>query len=285
MILDTILKERYRVYGKELSILAGGIDLKSTIYEYDGPMGYEVVPFDPVYQKECYGEFLLRVKSTLERKGFIHHSLPAILESYWTFDNLGIPYYHADRNYSNTFYLEAVSSFERIPGDAAQYTLKPYFLGGVYKDICVLSPHLTAAMFKTLFFRQSFTSKNFSIGTVFRRQKEDSTHRIEFKQLEVTLRGGDLTLDSLYGSIRELAGVFGISALSTARCYYPFTEPSIECHFLINNRLVEVGGGGVFLDSACKKIHSKSAVGYAIGLERIFMALNNLDVVDAINEI
>ncbi|WP_425288814.1 phenylalanine--tRNA ligase subunit alpha [Spiroplasma endosymbiont of Amphibalanus improvisus] len=127
-----------------------------------------------------------------------------------------------------------------------------------------------------------------SIGNVYRRDDDDSTHSHQFIQLDGFLIAKNITFANLKWTLQEFCKhVFGDGTTIRMRpSYFPFTEPSVEvdiscvkcnkkgCSLCKQTGFIEILGAGMISPGVFEKCgKSKDLQGFAfgVGIERIAM--------------
>lgn len=210
--------------------------------------------------------FTLSIKEILKSLGFnqVQHKL--ITTQFWNYDFLDIPASHPDRNLTNSFHFQPINQI------SSKLTLSSHTTSSIFRHYIE-----TYTKFKT-------NTKNFIIGTVFRRQREDLTHFIEFTQLEFNVFG-NYTISQWMQIIVTFFKKLKIN-IKFKRSIYPYTQPSFDIYVIHNNKELELGGGGIFRQNIKTKLSCKvNMFGLGLGLERLFLVCNNLQKLSQINEL
>ncbi|RHZ35203.1 phenylalanine--tRNA ligase subunit alpha [endosymbiont GvMRE of Glomus versiforme] len=131
--------------------------------------------------------------------------------------------------------------------------------------------------------------KIISIGKVYRRDEDDSTHTHQFTQFDCFVVGKDISFNYLKKTLEWLVRkLFNRNQIIRFRpSYFPFTEPSIEvdslcslcrgkgCGTCKKTGWIEIAGAGLIHPSVLKNcsFNSRKFTGFAFafGLERILM--------------
>lgn len=210
--------------------------------------------------------FTLHIKQILISLGFNILPHKTLTTQYWNYDFLGIPLTHPDRDLTNSFHFQSLNQ------NASKLAL---------------ASHTTASIFRYYienYIKFKTNTKNCIIGTVFRRQREDLTHFIEFTQLEFNIFGIYTILDW-----KQIITTFFKKIkinIKFKRSIYPYTEPSFDIFTIYDNKELELGGGGIFRQDIKTKLNCKvNMFGLGLGLERLFLVCANLHKLSEINEL
>ncbi len=116
-----------------------------------------------------------------------------------------------------------------------------------------------------------------SIGKVFRNEATDSTHEMQFFQIDGTMIGENISLSDLKGVLTHFyKKMLGSDVEIEFRpSFFPFTEPSIEVFAKFKGRWLEMMGAGMLHPNVIKNVglDPKKVQGFAFGggLDRIAM--------------
>lgn len=187
---------------------------------------------------------------------------PELEDIYHNFDALNVPKDHPARDMQDTFYIK---SSQIGNGDIEK----------------VLRTHTSSVQIR---FMEEFTKSGkkppFAIiapGKVFRNEATDSTHEMQFYQIEGLVIGEDISMGNLKGVLshfyKKMLG--DDTNLRFRPSFFPFTEPSIEFDLKYKGRWIEMGGAGMVHPSVLEKcgIDSNKYQGFAFGpgLERLMV--------------
>lgn len=106
-------------------------------------------------------------------------------------------------------------------------------------------------------------------GRVFRNERTDATHLIDFFQFEGFAIDRAITFADLLGTLEHYAKAF-FGEATTVRfrpSYFPFTEPSLEMLVKLRDRWLELGGGGMIHPNVLREMKLDPQVwsGFAFG--------------------
>jgi len=116
-----------------------------------------------------------------------------------------------------------------------------------------------------------------SIGKVFRNEATDSTHEMQFFQIDGTMVGENISLADLKGVLTHFyKKMLGDDVEMEFRpSFFPFVEPGLEVWLKFRNRWLEVMGAGMLHPNVLKNVglDPKKVQGFAFGggLDRIAM--------------
>lgn len=186
----------------------------------------------------------------LEKLGFSFVLGPEIEDEWHNFDALNVPKDHPARDMQDTFYIKD----------------KPGF---------VLRTHTSPVQVR---YMETHTPP-FAIavpGKVFRNEATDSTHEMQFHQLEGLVVAPGITVSDMKSTLLNFfKELFGQSTKIRLRpSYFPFVEPGFEVDVWIEHsdseksRWLEVCGGGMVHPSVLENVgyDSKSLTGFAFGI-------------------
>ena len=255
---------------------------------------YVLKPFDlsieppehPVAVPHFFNEFLNYVREVMVGLGFEEVRGPVLEVEFWNFDALFQAQDHPAREVHDTFYVEWGGPRETPPAHLLEAVGKMHEERWRYKWSAekalnlVLRTQTTATTIRALAERGEGTYKVFTIGRVFRPEKLDPKHSMEFHQLDGIVVGPGLTFKHLLGQLEEIAKALGMTKVRFRPAYFPFTSPSVEV-YAEHPTLgwVEFGGAGVFRPEVTEPLGVKNSrvLAWGWGLDRIAMILLQLD--------
>ena len=238
-----------------------------------------------------YREFQDQIKSKLVGLGFQEMKGPIIEQELWNFDALYFAQDHPARAESDVFVLQDVDPFplpeERYISDIAKFHQDGGTSGSRglrYKwdpsraANLMLRTHGTALSARTLL-KLNPPGKYFSIAKCYRPDAIDSTHAIEFYQVEGIICDESINFRDLLGVLKSFAIDFaGAKKAIFKPDYFNFTSPSIELgaeHPSLGS--IEFGGAGIFRPELTIPLGIKHPViAWGIGVDRLFMVKNNI---------
>jgi phenylalanyl-tRNA synthetase alpha chain len=116
-----------------------------------------------------------------------------------------------------------------------------------------------------------------SIGKVFRNEATDSTHEMQFYQVDGCMVGEDISIADMKGVLTHFyKKMLGDDVVIEFRpSFFPFTEPSIEVFAKFKGKWLEMGGSGMLHPNVLRNIglDPKKFQGFAFGhgFDRIAM--------------
>jgi phenylalanyl-tRNA synthetase alpha chain len=292
--------ERTLIYVKAAVPLAEvqPAEVKTAITSEDIATGrwrsYLLKPFDlsaeppehPTPVPHFFNEFLDYVREVMVGLGFEEVRGPVLEVEFWNFDALFQAQDHPAREVHDTFYVQWDGHLERPPEDLMKA------VGRVHEEKWgyrwdpkkalnpVLRTQTTATTIRALAERGDGEYKVFTIGRVFRPEKLDPKHSMEFHQLDGIVVGPGLTFKHLLGQLEQIAKALGMTKVKFRPAYFPFTSPSVEV-YAEHPKLgwVEFGGAGVFRPEVTEPLGVKRSrvLAWGWGLDRIAMILLGID--------
>jgi len=233
-----------------------------------------------------FNEFLDYVREVMVGLGFEEVRGPVLEVEFWNFDALFQAQDHPAREVHDTFYVQWDGHLERPPEDLMKA------VGRVHEEKWgyrwdpkkalnpVLRTQTTATTIRALAERGDGEYKVFTIGRVFRPEKLDPKHSMEFHQLDGIVVGPGLTFKHLLGQLEQIAKALGMTKVKFRPAYFPFTSPSVEV-YAEHPKLgwVEFGGAGVFRPEVTEPLGVKRSrvLAWGWGLDRIAMILLGID--------
>ncbi|MEA3399099.1 MAG: phenylalanine--tRNA ligase subunit alpha [Patescibacteria group bacterium] len=181
------------------------------------------------------------------------------LEDQWhNFDALNIPKDHPARDMQDTFFVK---------GD----------------DDMILRTHTSNTQIR---FMEKGNKPPFAIvvpGKVFRNESTDSTHEMQFNQIEGLMIGQDISVAHMKGVLLEFFKRFFKGEDVDIRLrpsFFPFVEPGFEIDLKRGDKWIELLGAGMVHPNVLKNvaIDSEKYQGFAfgIGVDRLMMMKLNI---------
>ncbi|MFN3804536.1 MAG: phenylalanine--tRNA ligase subunit alpha [Pyrobaculum sp.] len=256
--------------------------------------GYYLKPFDlsievpehPAPVPHFFSEFLDYVREVMVGLGFEEVRGPILELEFWNFDALFQAQDHPAREIHDTFYVGWQGAVGRPPealmkavGEIHEASWR--YRWSVEKALNpVLRTQTTATTIRALAERGEGHYKVFTVGRVFRPEKLDPKHSMEFHQLDGIVVGRGLAFRHLLGQLEEIAKALGMRDVRFKPAYFPFTSPSVEV-YAEHPTLgwVEFGGAGVFRPEVTEPLGVKESrvLAWGWGLDRIAMILLQID--------
>jgi len=243
-------------------------------------------PILPIGKEHPMATFLRLVRETLLAMGFEEVDGPLVQSSFWTFDALFTPQDHPAREMQDTFYLQGIKS--RVGNPSLVRRVKKVHEDGWnlgskgwrYRwslseaERSVMRTHTTAITIRYLAENSRESAKVFSLGKVFRNESANSTHLIEFNQVEGIVVEKDASVRLLMGYLSAFLKGLGFERVAFQPSFFPYTEPSLEPQVYSDKpgRWLELGGSGIFRPEVTLPAGVKNPVlAWGFGLERLAM--------------
>lgn len=200
-------------------------------------------------------QYLRRAIHVFTEMGFEVLDSPEIVSEHNNFDDLLIPPNHPARTMHDTFWLKdgrlprTHTSAHQIPALASK---KP--------PVRLIIP-----------------------GRVFRNEATDSSHEINFLNLEGVAIGKDITLANLKATLLTyIHTMYGPSAeVKFVPSYFPFVEPGLELYMKHRGKWLEMLGAGMIHPGVLKNmgLDPKQYQGFAfgMGIDRFAMLAHRID--------
>lgn len=248
-------------------------------------------PREVVGRRHPYRAFLDFARSKLLALGFEEMSGPLVESEYWNMDALFMPQFHPARAIHDAYFLKDPEN----PGDFLHARDEPenaervadahrsgegYGSRGWRYDFdsrrtrrLVLRSQGTALSARWLS-RAQVPGKYFAMARCFRYDRVDKSHLPDFFQVEGIVLGDEVSMSTLLGLLdlfaRELACADEVKVLPA---YFPFTEPSVECHIKHPEiGWMEMGGAGIFRPEVTgPQGVSEPVIAWGLGLDRMAM--------------
>lgn len=289
-LLQRNLVEKKLFSNQLIKISKDGEKAKKLLNEKKIQRVYDVtgeVPRIMMGKKSPYIEFLIQIRKKLVSLGFNEMPSPLIVPEFYNFDVLFQPQNHPARTWTDTYQLKK-PKFGKLPDKRKVNAIKnAHENGGVSNSIgwrynwdeniakkLMPSAHGTAHSARQLVEGVKVPQKYFSIARCFRPDVFDSTHLIEFNQMEGFVVGKDLDFTHLLGMLKEFAiEIAGAEKVKFFPDYYPFTEPSVQLSaFHPEMGWIEFAGAGMFRPEMLENLGIKGqAIAWGIGVDRLAM--------------
>lgn len=187
--------------------------------------------------------------------GFEIATGPELEDEWHNFDALNVPKDHPARDMQDTFFIQ----------DKPGYVLRTH------------TTNVTIRALEAASKEGRVPSAFISIGKVFRNEATDSTHEMQFFQIDGAMVGKDISLANLKAVlIHFYKKILGEEIEIEFRpSYFPFTEPSVEVFAKFRGKWLEVMGAGMIHPTVLKNVGLDPDLvqGFAFGggLDRIAM--------------
>ena len=283
---EVSVAEKRKSYINSLDVESG--DWKSILGELKPYSVTEKPPLFYIGKKHPYLHFLEKVKRILIGLGFEEAQGGLVETEFWNFDALFQAQNHVAREIHGTFYLKHPQKGKLIDPEIVERVGRAHEDGGETNSTgwgykwspeqamkLVLRTQGTAVSARFMAKGPTLPVKMFMIDRVFRPEKLDAIHTMEFRQLEGIVIDEGLSLRHLMGFMKELALALGLKSIRFKPGYFPFTEPSVE-GFVYHEKLgkeIEALGAGVFRPEMTYPLGIKAPVlAWGVGIERLAMA-------------
>ncbi len=287
---ETVVEKKARLSetGKLAIEMLGNV--KKRAYNIQG-----AVPKIFIGKKHAYVQFLDHARAKLLEQGFKEMESPLITQEFYNFDALFQPQGHPARQWTDTYQLKQPKTgrlpdkkiVERVKAaHETGWTTGSKGWGYKWKEEIARkvmpTAHGTAHSARQLAKGIESPGKYFSIARCYRPDVVDSSHLIEFNQMEGIIIGKDFSFRHLLGMLKDFATEFGqTKEVKFLPDYYPFTEPSVQLS-VKHPKLgwIELGGAGIFRPELTEPLGVKEPVlAWGIGIDRLAMcALNIKDI-------
>jgi len=234
-----------------------------------------------------------RVKDVLVGMGFQEMQGPHADAEFWINDCLFMPQDHPARTHWDQFALSNPTEIHDLPGELLERVRDAHLHGvgesgeGYHspwsEDVARgidLRGHTTSLSMRYLSGYQTGEleppQRFFSVEKVYRNDTLDSTHLLEFFQIEGWVMAEDLSVRDLMGTFTEFYEQFGITDLQFKPHYNPYTEPSFELfgHHPETGELIEIGNSGIFRAEVLEPLGVEADVmAWGLALERLLMLM------------
>ncbi|QLH76626.1 phenylalanine--tRNA ligase subunit alpha [Halosimplex rubrum] len=234
-----------------------------------------------------------RVTDVLVGMGFEEMQGPHVDADFYINDCLFMPQDHPARNHWDRFALEEPAAIDRehLPPDLVD-RVEAAHRDGVGPDgegyhspwdedfarALALRGHTTNLSVRHLAGLAEGDleppQRYFSIEKAYRNDTLDSTHLLEFFQIEGWVMAEDLSVRDLMGTFTEFYEQFGITDIQFKPHYNPYTEPSFELfgRHPETDELIEIGNSGIFRPEMLEPLGVEADVmAWGLALERLFM--------------
>ena len=237
-----------------------------------------------------------RVKDVLVGMGFQEMDGPHADADFWINDALFMPQDHPARTHWDRFALD-VDPVEDLPEDLVR-AVENAHRNGVGSDgdgyhspwsedfarEVALRGHTTSLSMRYLSGEAEGDleppQRYFSVQKAYRNDTIDSTHLLEFFQIEGWVMAEDLSVRDLMGTFEEFYEQFGITDVQFKPHYNPYTEPSFELfgRHPETDELIEIGNSGIFRDEVLEPLGVECDVmAWGLALERLAMLYTGAD--------
>lgn len=292
---EDVVKRARKMVGKEImnippELIKTGMWREVRIKPYNvEATGKKIYPG----KRQPYKHFLSDVRQNLVELGFKEMSGPLIETEFWNFDALYQAQNHPSRDWTQTYTLKHPKQ-GKLPDNGVVSKVrashetgwKTGSTGWRYKwDIKKASQlmpraHTTACSARTLAGLPEIPGKYFAISRCFRPDVIDTTHGVEFNQMEGIVIDESLTFREMLGTLKMFAmEVGGAKKFRFYPDYYPFTEPSVQISVKHPDMgWIELAGAGIFRPELTEPLGVKEPViAWGLGIDRLAMFRLNIE--------
>ncbi len=189
--------------------------------------------------------------------GFAVASGPELEKEHYNFDALNIPKDHPSRDMQDTFWIKGA---DRNLLTTQTSAIQIRFMEQNKPPFRIIAP-----------------------GKVYRNEATDTTHEVQFYQIEGLLVDKTATLSELKGTLENvLKKIFGDDVTIRFRpSYFPFVEPAVEVDMKWKDKWLEVGGAGMVHPNVLRAVNLDpkewNGFAFAFGLDRLLMLKYGVD--------
>lgn len=234
-----------------------------------------------------------RVKEILLSMGFQEMEGPNADADFWINDALFMPQDHPARTHWDRFTLD-VPKYEGIDEELIRNVSRAHRTG-LGKQSRGYQTSWSKHMAQKVALRGHTTSltmrylangdieppaRYFSVDKVYRNDTLDSTHLLEFYQIEGWVMADGVSVRDLMGTFEAFYEQFGITDIEFKPHYNPYTEPSFELfgRHPETGEMIEIGNSGIFREEVLQPLGVENDVmAWGLALERLVMLLYGFD--------
>jgi phenylalanyl-tRNA synthetase alpha chain len=288
-------KERKAFAEKEIAQLTPEI-ITSRSWERIPFRPYDVNAPAPVIhpgKKQAYKAFLDDVKRELIAMGFTEMEGPLVELSFFNADALYMPQDHPARGIHDVYFVKepqygTVKNYEAFLKNVKKAHMEGVAggkgWGGTFSEKesarLVLRSQGTTLSARTMMNKPKVPGAYFAVARVFRPEKLDATHLMEFNQLEGIILNENVNFRKLLGLLKEFAmKIAGTNKVRFMPAYFPFTEPSVQAMVWHEGlkKWVELMPAGIFRPELTAPLGIKVPVmAWGFGVDRLFMIKENI---------
>jgi phenylalanyl-tRNA synthetase alpha chain len=236
--------------------------------------------------------FVDDLKNILISLNFQEITKPVLTNEFFNFQMLNMDLRHPDRNIRDTFISDSLSICKDLDLSykiLEKHNIKLENTSLVRKNNQLYSPkslrtHTTSIIFESYYNKESYT-KSFNISQIFRRERQDLSHSIQFTQLEININKTNYKYQDFLSLITSILNKLGFQKIKFTPTKYPYTEPSFQVQVFWNARWLEIGGGGIFIPSLTQNFTKNLMFGFGFGCERLYMLTQGFNKLSEIDEI
>jgi phenylalanyl-tRNA synthetase alpha chain len=245
-------------------------------------------------KKQAYLRFLDEVRDELAALGFEEFTGPLVELSFWNNDALYMPQDHPARGIHDIYFvkdpkegkiadkelLKAVKSIHENGGKSGSKGWQYQFDEQASHRLILRSHDTGLAARMMASGKLKIPGAYFYIPRVFRPEKLDQSHLMEFNQTAGFVVGDEINFRHLLGLLKQFAKkLTGSDKVRFVPGYFPFTEPSVELVVWSPElkKWLELGGAGMFRPELGAPFGiTAPMIAWGIGVERLFMIRENI---------
>ena len=200
---------------------------------------------------------LWQVENIFQSLGFSIIDGPEIEDEYHNFDALNIPKDHPARDQWDTFWLKGHQKLLRTHTSPVQIR----YMEKHYPPFRVIAP-----------------------GKCFRHEATDSSHDVQFYQMEGLMIGRDISVANFKAVMEKFLSLLfhGKIKMRMRPGYFPFTEPSFEIDLQMKkNQWLEILGAGMVHPNVLKTVGYEpgdwQGFAFGMGIDRLAMLKYGID--------
>ncbi len=273
--LKKLSPEERKVLGKEANEIKKEIEnaieekrkslTEATSYKLQATSWFDVsLPGKKIPQGHLHPltKVLYECQEIFEKLGFETVEGPDIESEWYNFDALNIPSWHPARDMWDTFWLKPTNNQQQTTNN------KSYQLP---VDSCKLLLRTHTSPMQVRYMEKHNPPIRIVVpGRCFRFEATDTSHEIQFYQLEGLMVDKNISLANLKAILTEFfKEFFGKDIEIRFRPgYFPFTEPSVEADIKFGGKWLESLGAGMVHPNVFKNagLNPKDCQGFAFGM-------------------
>ena len=203
------------------------------------------------------------VRRIFSSMGFYVVEGPEVENEFYNFDALNIPKEHPSRDLMDTFWLKKEEGQEPKLLRTHTSPMQIRFMEKHNPPFRIIVP-----------------------GRVFRHEATDSTHEVQFNQIEGLMIDKNVSLAHLKGIVTHFLNEFFKKDVEVKfhQSFFPFTEPSVEIFMKLKGKWLEVGGAGMVHKNVFKAVKYNppgpddwQGFAFGMGFDRLVMIRHGID--------
>jgi phenylalanyl-tRNA synthetase alpha chain len=212
-------------------------------------------------------QFTREVVGIFADMGFVVATGPELEKEHYNFDALNIAKDHPSRDMQDTFWIKSKDK-ENVNDKLGRPVMRTQTSAVQARFLEKNKDNLPCAIIVP--------------GKVFRNEATDTTHEVQFFQLEALYVDKNVSMGHLKGTVEHfLKKLYGNDVVIRFRpSFFPFVEPGVEVDMLFNGKWLEMGGAGMVHPNVLREagIDPEIWKGFAFGfgVDRLVMRQNNI---------